>query len=396
MYQRALTHTLAERLAGERRFIQALVGPRQVGKTTSVLQALDGLGIRHVYASADEPGLRGAAWLEQQWEQARIHARSEATCILALDEIQKIPGWSETVKRLWDEDTRSRLDVRVCLLGSSSLLITGGLSESLAGRFELLRATHWLYRECREAFAWDLDTYLFHGGYPGAAVLIDDHARWRAYVLDSLVETTVSRDILLTTRVDKPALLRQLFYLAVEHSGQVLSFTKMLGQLHDAGNTTTIAHYLELLEQAGLIRGLGKFSGSKVRRRASIPKVLVLNTALMTAVDGRTPDEARADGRFWGRLVESAVGAHLNAVYATAGAGLYYWREGDQEVDYVLQTRPSVGGVPALWAIEVKSGSRQASGSGMERFSQVFGPARKLLVGQGGLPLEEFFLGELS
>lgn len=396
MYQRALTYTLAQRLAGERRFIQALVGPRQVGKTTSVLQALDGLGIRHVYASADEPGLRGPAWVEQQWEQARILARSETTCILALDEIQKIPGWSETVKRLWDEDTRARLDLRVCLLGSSSLLITGGLSESLAGRFELLRATHWLYRECREAFGWDLDTYLFHGGYPGAAGLIDDHQRWRAYVLDSLVETTVSRDILLMTRVDKPALLRQLFYLAVEHSGQVLSFTKMLGQLHDAGNTTTIAHYLELLEQAGLIRGLGKFSGSKVRRRASIPKLLVLNTALMTAVDGRTLDEARADGRYWGRIVESAVGAHLSAVYGTAGAGLYYWREGDQEVDYVLQTRPARGGAPALWAIEVKSGSRQAIGSGMERFSQLFGPARKLLVGQGGLSLEEFFLGELS
>ena len=389
MYRRELTETLARRLLDQRRFIQALIGPRQVGKTTSVLQVLDAVAVPSLYASADEPALKGTAWLEQQWEQARIRARSERRCILALDEVQKIPGWSEAVKRLWDEDTRTGLDLRVCLLGSSSLLITGGLTESLAGRFELLRATHWLFGECREAFGWDLDTYLFHGGYPGAAPLIGDHVRWRAYVLDSLIETTVSRDILLTTRVDKPALLRQLFFLAVEHSSQILSFTKMLGQLHDAGNATTLAHYLGLLEQAGLIRGLSKFSGSRIRRRASIPKLLVLNTALMSAVDGRSFDEARADGQYWGRLVESAVGAHLHATSGDHRDGIYYWREGNQEVDYVLDSGD-------LWAIEVKSGRARSSPAGIIRFSETYGPARKLLVGEGGIPVEEFLLGRVE
>jgi predicted AAA+ superfamily ATPase len=389
VYRRAITDTLAARLAEPRRFIQAVVGARQVGKTTGVLQVLEDLEITNVYASADEPGLRGAGWLEQQWEHARLMARGRSSCVLALDEVHKVPGWSETVKRLWDEDKRSGLDLRVCLLGSSSLLMTQGLTESLAGRFELLRATHWLYQECREAFGWDADTYLFHGGYPGAAGLVGDYARWRAYVLDSLVETTVSRDILLLARVDKPALLRQLFFLAAEQSGQVLSFTKMLGRLQDAGNTTTLAHYLDLLEQAGLVRGLSKFSGSQVRRRASMPKLLVLNTGLLSAVDGRNLEEARADRRHWGRLVESAVGAHLHAVYQGQGPGLYYWRDGDYEVDYVLEGRD-------LWAIEVKSGGPPASLPGMDRFARRFGKARKLLVGEGGLGLEEFLLGRLE
>lgn len=389
MYERELNTTLRERLGGERRFIQALIGPRQVGKTTSVVQVLDALPVASVYATADEPGIKGTVWLQQQWELARMRARVETVCVLAIDEIQKIPGWSETVKRLWDEDTRSGLDLRVCVLGSSALLITGGLTESLAGRFELLRSTHWLFRECRDAFGWAIDAYLFYGGYPGAAPLTDDHARWRSYILESLVETTVSRDILLMTRVDKPALLRQLFYLAVEHSGQVLSFTKMLGQLHDAGNATTLAHYLGLLEQAGLIRGLSKFSGSKVRRRASIPKLLVLNTALMSAVDGRPFEQARADSRYWGRLVESAVGAHLHATHVTQPDCLYYWREDNREVDFVLASSD-------LWAIEVKSGPARSVPSGIGAFSASHGPARKLLVGGGGVPVEEFLLGRIE
>jgi predicted AAA+ superfamily ATPase len=259
-------------------------------------------------------------------------------------------GRSETVKRLWDEDTRARRVLRVVLLGSAPLLVTQGLTESLAGRFELLPLPHWSFAEMRAAFGWSLDEYLFFGGYPGATPLIGEPARWARYIADSLIETSIARDVLLLTRVDKPALLRRLFELACCYSGQVLSYTKMLGQLQDAGNTTTLAHYLDLLAGAGMVRGLPKFAGDAARRRGSSPKLQVMNNALMTAVSGRTLEEARADREFWGRLTESAVGAHLVNAEATGAGAVSYWREGNHEVDFVVQSGRR------LTAIEVKSG----------------------------------------
>ncbi len=387
MYRRELDGELRQRLQDTRRFIQIVSGPRQVGKTTSVTSVLKDISLPYRYVSADSPATHTTTWIRQQWETARSLA-ANGSAVLALDEIQKVPGWSDEVKALWDEDTRVERDLRVVLLGSSPLLMQAGRSESLAGRFETLRWTHWSFTECRQAFGWDLDTFLFFGGYPGAAPLVGNVERWRAYVLESLIETSVSRDILLMTRVDKPALLRQLFGLACEYSGQILSYTKMLGQLTDAGNTTTLAHYLTLLEGAGLVAGLAKYSGSAVRRRGSSPKLQVMNTALMTALSGRTPDETRDDTAGWGRLVESAVGAYLLARAARDNTRVEYWREGDREVDFVV----SGGEVPV--AIEVKSGGVPEHHAGTEAFLARYPTARPLLVGDGGVPLETFLLGE--
>ncbi|HXF44792.1 MAG TPA: ATP-binding protein, partial [Burkholderiaceae bacterium] len=310
--------------------------------------------------------------------------RGKAGAVLVLDEIQKIPGWSEAVKRLWDEDTRARRPLKVVLLGSAPLLVAQGLTESLAGRFELLHLPHWSFAEMRAAFGWSLDEYLFFGGYPGAAPLAAEPVRWARYVADSLIETSIARDVLLLARVDKPALLRRLFELACRYSGQVLSYTKMLGQLQDAGNTTTLAHYLDLLAGAGMVCGLQKYAGDAARSRGSSPKLQVFNTALLTATSGWTPEEARADGEFWGRLVESAVGAHLANAAAAGECELYYWRERNQEVDFVVKAGRR------LAAIEVKSGRAPQAHRGTAAFAAAFKPSRSLLVGGDGIELGEF------
>lgn len=388
-FRRPQAAELARRLAEPRRFVQVVAGARQVGKTTLVQQVTEAARVPVRYASADEPTLRGADWIAQQWEAARLSA-GPAGAILVLDEVQKAVQWSESVKRLWDEDTRERRPLKVVLLGSAPLLVQRGLTESLAGRFEVLHLPHWSLAEMRTAFDFSLEQYVYFGGYPGAAPLAGEPQRWRRYILDALVETTIARDVLLLTRVDKPVLLRRLFELGCRYSGQVLSYTKMLGQLHDAGNTTTLAHYLELLGGADLLTGLAKYSGRAVRQRGSSPKLQVLNTALMSAQSGLSLEEARADREFWGRLVESAVGAHL-ANAATAGeCDLFYWRDGNQEVDFVVR----VG--RALTAIEVKSGRIRDIQPGLAAFAQAFKPARKLLVGDDGIRVEDFLLAPVA
>ncbi len=387
MFERSIVPTLVARLSAERRFVQALLGPRQVGKTTAVLQArvkLESLGIPVVLASGDEPLLPGPAWIDEQWERARTTA-SGGPIVLALDEVHRVPAWAERIKANWDRDTREGLDVRLVVLGSSPLLVGRRLGESLAGRFEVIPATHWQWAECRDAFGWDVDTFVFFGGYPGAAPLIDDFARWRRYVLDALVETTVTRDVLSLGRIDKPALLRQLLYLTCDLSGRVVAYTKLLGQLHDAGNTTTLARYLHLLEEVWLACGLPKHSGSLVRKRSSSPKLLVLDTALMSAVRGITPAEARDDPDYWGRLVETAVGAHLMAQAQEVPQRVMYWRERDLEVDYVVEDARK------LTAIEVKSGrEREGSRRGLDAFVTRRPGAEVRIVGSGGTPLEQF------
>lgn len=385
-FSRSQAAVLGRRLRESRRFIQAVVGPRQVGKTTLVQQVVSATRIPSRFASADEPTLRGRDWIEQQWEAARLES-SEAGkrgTVLVLDEIQKIPDWSEIVKRLWDEDTRARVPLKIVLLGSAPLLISRGLTESLAGRFELLHLPHWSYSEMQAAFGWSLEQYIFFGGYPGSAPLVRDERRWARYILDSLIETTISRDVLLLSRVDKPALLRRLFELGCRYSGQILSYTKMLGQLQDAGNATTLAHYLELLAGAGMVGGLQKFAGEAVRQRGSSPKLQVFNTALMTAQTGYTLKEAQADPEYWGRLVESAVGAHLANAAAAGACELFYWRDRGMEVDFIVRA----GRV--LTAMEVKSGRAPDARSGLAAFADAFKPQRKLLIGGDGIALEAF------
>jgi predicted AAA+ superfamily ATPase len=385
-YVRPIAEVLAGRLAEPRRFIQVVAGPRQVGKTTLVRQVLGRLNVPAAYASADEPTLRGPEWLAEQWDAIRLKARDAGPggAVLALDEIHKVPGWSETVKRLWDEDTADRLELRLVVLGSAPLLVQRGLGESLTGRFELIHLPHWSFAEMRDAFGFDIDRFLWFGGYPGPAVLAQDPARWARYVLDSIIETTLARDVLLLSRIDKPALLRRLFDLACRYSGQVLSYQKMLGRLQDVGNTTTLAHYLDLLAGAGMVAGLGKYSGGRVRQRASSPKLMVLNTGLLTATSGIAPEDAALDPGFRGRLAESAVGAQLANAAAGRECEVFYWRERNREVDFVVKTGPR------LTAIEVKTARCAESLPGMEAFVREHQPHRRLLVGTGGIPLEEF------
>lgn len=385
-FERGQAVVLAARLTEPRRFLQVVAGARQVGKTTLVGQVLARLARPHVFVSADDPAAGDTAWLAAQWERGRLAAAEGGTsgAVLVLDEVQKIPRWPEAVKRLWDEDSRARRRLKVVLLGSAPLVMQQGMTESLAGRFEVLHLPHWSYAEMQEAFGYSLDDYLYFGGYPGAAPLIHDPPRWKRYLRDSLIETTIARDVLLMTRVDKPALLRRLFELGCRYSGQVLSYTKMLGQLQDAGNATTLAHHLELLAAAGMLTGLQKYAGASVRQRGSSPKLQVLNTALMTAQSGLSPEEARSDREFRGRLVESAVGAHLANAAASGICELFYWRERSQEVDFVVRAGRTV------LAIEVKSGRTPHAFSGLAAFTDAFAPRRTLLVGTSGVPLEEF------
>lgn len=389
MYERPISAVLSKRIQEPRRFIQVLTGPRQVGKTTMVRQLLDTYSLPAHYASADETTLQGSVWIDQQWEIARLQTRTKSgtdqEALLVLDEVQKIPHWSEKVKRLWDEDTARGIPLKLLILGSAPLLIQRGLTESLAGRFETITATHWLFSEMRDAFGWNLDTYIYYGGYPGAALLIEDRERWARYIIDSLVETTISRDILLMTRVDKPALLRRLFMLGCDYSGQVLSYQKMLGQLQDAGNTTTLSHYLELLAGAGMLTGLSKYSGSKIRQRGSSPRLQVYNTALQSAHATLPLERLLLQRDAWGRVVESAVGSHILNSAAETGVEVLYWRKGNLEVDFVLRRGDLVVG------IEVKSGRSSETLSGMTAFMREFPNNRTLLVGGQGIPLDQFF-----
>lgn len=386
MQKRKAFGVLQERFREPRRFIQSLIGPRQVGKTTLARQVADELGKPSHYISADIAIPQDTDWLQLQWEAARQLAKTHGSALLIADEIQKIPNWSNIVKFLWDQDSYSGLNLYVLILGSSPWLMQKGLTESLAGRFEVIPITHWSFPEMREAFGWSLERYLYFGGYPGAASFSneEDPSRWMTYINDSIVETTISRDILLMNQINKPVLLRRAFQLGCQYSGQVLSYEKMLGQLHEAGNATTLAHYVELLTGAGLLTGLQKFAGQSVRRKASSPKFSVYNTALFNALSGKSFIEAMADRAFLGRLIESSVGAYLlNSIRGTR-IELFYWREGDKEVDFVLKSGDK------LTAIEVKNGPEIMPRSGINAFVKHFEPTKIILVGPQGIPLESF------
>jgi predicted AAA+ superfamily ATPase len=381
--EREIVGTLQKHLRGPANLLQVVVGPRQVGKTTAVHQLIDRWKGPSHYASADLPAPPAADWISAQWQLARgLGGRGNR--LLVLDEVQKVPRWSEVVKSHVDEDRRRRTALRVVVLGSSSLLVRHGLTESLAGRFELHHAPHWSLGECRRAFGWDLDRWLYFGGYPGAAPLARSRERWASYVRSSLIETVLSRDVLLLAPVAKPALLRQLFGVACQAHAEILPFNKMLGQLQDAGNTVTLAHYLELLEAAYLVTGLPRWSPGKVRLRASSPKLVVWNNALVTAMADRGYGDLRGRPDLWGRLVENAVGAHLLAAAATGAVGVHYWREGADEVDFVLSRGDRV------LALEVKSG-RPRPARGLAAFQRRFPTSRTLVVGTGGVSLEKFF-----
>ncbi len=387
-FQRNQLRLLVSRLTEPRRFIQVLAGPRQVGKTTVARAAVAQIASPSLFASADDPGLPATEWLQSIWSRARELARgaSGTGAVLVLDEVQKIPGWANTVKALWDADTAQAIDLHVVLLGSAPLLVGAGLTESLAGRFEVLRFPHWSLWEMRAAFGVSLDEFVLFGGYPGADPLRPTPERWSAYIRDAIIEPTIARDVLTMTRVDKPALFRQLFDLACAYSSQIVTWEKLVGQLQDAGNTTTLAHYVELLAGAGMITGLKKYSGASVRKRGSSPKLQVFNTALITA-QSRLPMHAfRDDPARWGRLVESAVGAHLVNVAMDGRLEVTYWRERDDEVDFVIRT-PS-----RTVAIEVKSSARAPTQAAWIALQRRYAIDRFMVVGGEDISVEEFLL----
>lgn len=386
MYERALVQTLRTRLLEPRRFIQIVMGPRQTGKTTAIKQAVTSLDMPCHIASADAATELGANWIDLEWRQARRLAGEGKPAILVLDEVQKVKQWSEHVKALWDEDSWWNTSLLVVLSGSSSLLLKKGTSESLAGRFELLRSTHWSFREMRDAFGYELNDYLQYGGYPGAATLRPDRTRWLAYLRDSIIETTISRDILQMEDVRKPALMRELFELGAQYSAQELSYRKILGQLDDKGNTDIIKYYLTLLDGAGMMRGLQKYENKELKSRASSPRLMVHDPALMNA-EWRGRGSLLEDSSLRGHLVETAVGATLIARSQTEDFDVYWWRDGSLEVDFVLKRGEDIT------AIEVKSG--RVKKSGISEFCKRYKKAVPIVVGSQNCPLEAFLLGEI-
>lgn len=386
--ERVYLQELRKRIKESRKFIQVIVGPRQVGKTTMVEQLLTQIEIPSQFESADAVSAGNSVWVDQVWEAARQKMKMNgfSEYLLVIDEIQKIDNWSEIVKLNWDKDSREKINLKVIILGSSRLLIQKGLTESLAGRFEKTQIGHWSFAEMNEAFGWNLEQYIYFGGYPGAASLIGDETRWKNYIKDALIETSISKDILMLTRVDKPALLKRIFELGSIYSGQIVSLTKIMGEMQDAGNVTTLSHYLTLLNDCGLLGGISKYTGEEVRSRASIPKFQVFNNALLTALSRHTFSNILSDPKIWGRLVESSIGAHLINNSINERYNLYYWRERSDEVDFVIEKDGQT------IALEVKSGNRIRN-KGMGIFASRFSPNKVLLIGTGGIPVDDFLRG---
>lgn len=384
MYELKTVRVVSARLQEPRKRIQVISGPRQVGKTTAVSQALKYYPGKFTYRLAEGLGINPLEWLQTEWNAARAQAEILGEYLLVVDEVQKVNGWSELVKRLWDEDTFRGIELKVVILGSSRLLLQKGLNESLAGRFEMIDLWHWSFADMRAAFGYSLEEYALLGGYPGAADLRDDEIRWKEYVKDAIVEPSIMRDILQLEKIAKPELLRQTFVLGCHYSARILSYQKMVGQLQEAGNTTTIAHYLRLLGEAGLVCGLGKVYEEPVREKSSSPKLAVCNNALRTALSSHSFAELRTDPVRWGHVVESAFGAHLIASARRTGVEVLYWNMGAREVDYVLRLGEK------LAAIEVKT-SDADDVSGMHEFQKRYPHAKIYLVGGRGMPFETAF-----
>lgn len=314
MFEHTHLQSIIKRLQEPRRFIQVLLGPHQVGKTTLIFQFLEKTRISHHFASADAVAASDIIWLEQQWEIARLKMEQE---------------------------------------GAEEFLLVNS------------------------------NQYVWFGGYPGSAGLINEEERWKAYVQQSLIETSISKDILMLTRIDKPALMKRLFELGCSYSGQILSYNKMMGQMLDAGNTTILSHYLDLLNTAGLLAAIEKYSGNLIYKRSSSPKFQVHNTALISAQSGELFKDIIIRPNDWGRWVESSIGAYLINCSIIEGFTVSYWRERNEEVDFVMEKKGKVIG------LEVKSGARQSS-SGISAFKKAFNSDKIILIGTSEIPWQDF------
>jgi len=385
MYRRYIYDILLERLAEPRQFIQVIAGPRQVGKSTMVNTVLKEMNVPYIFETADGQDYEDSEWISRIWASARANMQVlNSDCfILAIDEIHKLNNWSEYVKKEWDKDTLDNLNIKVVILGSSRLLLKYGLDESLAGRFEIIRMSHWDYPEMREAFGWTLEQYIYYGGYPGSARLISDERRWKRYIRDSIVSPSVDKDVIMTTHIYKPELMRSLFNLGCAYSGKELSLNKMLGQLQESGNVTTLSNYLTTLGEANLLCGLSKYANDDARRYNSVPKLQVFNQAFLTVATGNGFKSDFVSPERWGRWVESAIGAYLVNHADENDYKVYYWRERNDEVDFILRREDK------LIAIEVKSG-RRGTNAGLEVFTKKYNPTMAIMVGTGGIPLDVF------
>ena len=391
MYKRAEYHKIKSRLEEERRFIQVVMGARQIGKSTIVKQVLKDINIPYQFYSADNVPATNSSWISNCWAATRSLKDNNDwdSVILVIDEIQKITNWSEVVKKEWDNDTFNDYNIKVLLLGSSRVLLEKGLSESLAGRFEEIRMSHWSYKEMKDCFGFSLDQYIFYGGYPGAASLIGDSDRYEQYIQSSIIDATINKDILMDTPISKPALLKQTFELGAAYSGNLLSLNKMLGSLQDAGNTSTLSGYINLLNESGLLCGLQKYSVDMSRRKASIPKFQAYNNALKMVFCPLTFEQAIMDRKVWGHIFESAIGAYLISQSFIHRFEVYYWRERNDEVDFILHKKGSV------IAIEVKSNAEKNT-NGLDKFREMFNPKSAFIVGDGGISAEDFLSMDIS
>lgn len=389
-YKRKQYDVVMERIKEPRLHIQVLMGPRQVGKSTLMDQVLSEIDMPYYLYNADGVDPNESDWISRIWQAVRNAMLLSQTkeALLVIDEIQKIENWSEIVKREWDLDTRNKLNLKVVLLGSSRLMLRKGLTESLAGRFEIIRMGHWSYKEMHEAFGTTIDEWIYYGGYPGAQRYTTNFTRWRNYIKDSLVAPSIEKDVIMTANIYKPALMKQLFELGCSYSSELLSLTKILGQLQDAGNVTTLATYLSILDECNLLVGLYKYANDEARKRQSIPKLQVYNNALLTAYRGNGYEKDRIDPQVWGRWVESAIGAYLLDVAIENDCNLYYWRDKNDEVDYILERRGVV------LAIEVKSG-RRGMNSGLPKFNERYKPYNSIVVGTNGISLEDFLSSDI-
>jgi len=385
MYKRSEYQTIKQRLEEPRKFIQVVMGARQIGKSTVVKQVLNDIDLPYQFFSADNVPASNGTWVSNCWAAVRSLKENKGweSAILVIDEIQKIANWSEAVKKEWDNDTFHDRNIKVLLLGSSRVLLEKGLSESLAGRFEEIRMSHWGFKEMRECFGCTLDQYIFYGGYPGAATLIDDEDRFQQYIQSSIIDATINKDILMDTPISKPALFRQTFELGAAYSGELLSLNKMLGTLQDAGNTTTLASYINLLGESGLLCGLQKFSVDMARRKSSIPKLQVYNNALKNVYCPLSFEQSVINRKEWGRIFESGIGAYLVSQAFVHRFEVFYWRERNDEVDFVLRKKNSVV------AIEVKSNAEKTT-AGIEKFRQIYRPTASLIIGEAGIKAEDF------
>ncbi|MDR2692830.1 MAG: AAA family ATPase [Chitinispirillales bacterium] len=394
---RYLAKQLLSRIKEKRHLIQVVAGPRQVGKTTLCRQILSQIKIMSQYHTTDAAINAGGEWIDGVWEALRrtVKIAQADEALLIVDEIQKIDNWSEFVKKNWDADTFGGINIKLIILGSSRLLIKQGLSESLFGRFELNVLGHWSYCEMRDAFGFTPEQYAYFGAYPGAVAFADDEKRFKEYIRDSIIESVVSKDILQLTQVNKPALLRQLTNVGISYSSQIVSYNKIMGDLDDSGNTTTLSHYIQLLDEAGIVSGLQKYSEKIIAQKQSIPKFQAHNQSLFCALQPYSYPEITTDCAAWGRFVESAVGAHLIAEKSRLrGCKIGYWRQTEgrntYEVDFVFEYNGNILG------IEVKSGVGRGRVLGFGKFKKYFPEAMTLIVGRDGMPWEEFIAGKIE